>query len=172
MSNIRDREQFMNSLVDWAPLNSCFGNFGIRPSDTDGEVERKDRYLVLEGKPADKTGLTNGFLRRIRSRVWHGDTWAIVIWCDRDPDGVASLRLVRRLRVFRSDGEHNIAPATMSDLQRICGPGEGSWMQWADTRGYLKLLPLESICRQCGAAVEDNPFDRLCNRCADVEAVR
>jgi hypothetical protein len=50
MSNIRNQASFERGAWDWEPLNECFGETHIRPTDLDGFVERKGKFLVLEAK--------------------------------------------------------------------------------------------------------------------------
>ena len=47
---INNLEKFVGSLWDWGTLNGCFGGTMIRPTDVDGLVERRGRFLVLEAK--------------------------------------------------------------------------------------------------------------------------
>ena len=47
---INNLEKFVGSLWDWGTLKGCFGETMIRPTDVDGLVERRGRFLVLEAK--------------------------------------------------------------------------------------------------------------------------
>ncbi len=46
---INNRDAYFASLWDWGFLRGCFGPT-IEPTDLDGFVERKGRFLVLETK--------------------------------------------------------------------------------------------------------------------------
>jgi len=66
--NLRNRDQYRDRAPDWSPLNACFGNSGIRPSDLDGMIERNGYFLFLESKPLDgvmfpKTGQRLALMR-------------------------------------------------------------------------------------------------------------
>jgi hypothetical protein len=47
---INDPERYCAGLWDWAILDGCFGETKIKPTDVDGFVERKGKFLWLETK--------------------------------------------------------------------------------------------------------------------------
>lgn len=65
---IRDIDKFVEGLWDWGILKGCFGNTKIEPTDVDGLVERKDRFLLLEAKKLGQDA-TNGQMMTYKSLV-------------------------------------------------------------------------------------------------------
>lgn len=49
LPNIRNREKFIDSIVDWSPLNNCFQG-KVQVSDVDGIVERNGHVALFEQK--------------------------------------------------------------------------------------------------------------------------
>lgn len=47
--NLRSLDDYHRAWWDWSWLNDCFRG-GIRVADVDGIVERRGRFLLLEGK--------------------------------------------------------------------------------------------------------------------------
>ena len=47
---IRSLEKFNAALWDWGCLDGCFGQSRISPTDIDGIVEHRGRFLLLEAK--------------------------------------------------------------------------------------------------------------------------
>ena len=47
---INDPIRFCAGLWDWAILDGCFGETKIKPTDIDGFVERKGKFLAIETK--------------------------------------------------------------------------------------------------------------------------
>lgn len=47
---IQEPELYLEGIWDWGILKGCFGNTKIKPTDIDGFVERKGRFLFLETK--------------------------------------------------------------------------------------------------------------------------
>jgi hypothetical protein len=47
---VRNPSAFLTGIWDWSILSDCFGGSGIEPTDLDGLVERRGRFLVLETK--------------------------------------------------------------------------------------------------------------------------
>lgn len=48
--SIENPVRFCENLWDWAILDGCFGMSRIRPTDVDGMVEHKGKFLLLETK--------------------------------------------------------------------------------------------------------------------------
>lgn len=76
---IQDREAFFSNLWDWAILDGCFADSGIKPTDIDGFVERKGRFLILETK-APTTDLANGQRWAFEGLVKTGAFTIVIIW--------------------------------------------------------------------------------------------
>jgi hypothetical protein len=47
---IQNAKLYMEGVWDWNILSGCFGNTKIEPTDIDGFVERKRKFLILETK--------------------------------------------------------------------------------------------------------------------------
>jgi hypothetical protein len=47
---IQNAKLYMEGIWDWDILKGCFGDTKIEPTDIDGFVERKGKFLVLETK--------------------------------------------------------------------------------------------------------------------------
>lgn len=48
---IRNLNAYRDGAWDWGFLDECFAPTRVRPSDVDGIVERRGRFLVIEAKP-------------------------------------------------------------------------------------------------------------------------
>lgn len=47
---IENAEAYVAGIWDWGILRGCFGNTKIEPTDIDGFVERKGKFLIIEAK--------------------------------------------------------------------------------------------------------------------------
>ncbi len=47
---INNPDKYLEGVWDWSILKGCFGSTKIEPTDIDGFVERKGRFLVIEAK--------------------------------------------------------------------------------------------------------------------------
>ncbi len=76
---INNLTTFTNNLWDWKILDGCFGNTRIRPTDIDGLVERKGKFLLIEAKSINK-GIDSGqailFDNLIKTKVFT----VIIVW--------------------------------------------------------------------------------------------
>jgi hypothetical protein len=76
---INDPVKFCAGLWDWGCLNGCFGDTKIKPTDVDGFVERKGKFLWLETKsPGVK--IPYGQARTFKALVRTGLFVVFVIW--------------------------------------------------------------------------------------------
>ena len=78
MRNIRNGQAYEESFWDWAFLNECFGDTGIRPTDIDGLIERKGHLLFLETKASGQP-IPIGQQRTFNALCAKGST-VLVIW--------------------------------------------------------------------------------------------
>lgn len=71
---------YMAGIWDWAILDGCFGRTKIKPTDVDGLVERKGKFLMLETK-APGAAIPEG--QRLTHQAWvaQGNS-VIVVWGD------------------------------------------------------------------------------------------
>lgn len=51
---IRNLQIYTQSLWDWGILKGCFGSTHIEPTDVDGLIERRGKFLLLEAKSPGK----------------------------------------------------------------------------------------------------------------------
>ena len=76
---INDPEAYVASLWDWACLDGCFGNLHIKPTDVDGEVERKGNLIEIETK---KPGVPIpwGQEQKIQTKVNEYGWTVLIVW--------------------------------------------------------------------------------------------
>lgn len=80
MPNLRDRDNYRDGAWDWEFLNSCF-NWGIRPTDIDGFVERNGYCLYFEAKRASEA-LKGGQKRALAHLARQPKNTVLVIYGD------------------------------------------------------------------------------------------
>lgn len=90
---IRNANQFMAGIWDWAILDGCFGDTKIKPTDIDGFVERKGNFLILETKQPD-AGVPEGQELTFKALVNKAGAVVIVIFGKQNKP--------ERLRVYSS----------------------------------------------------------------------
>ena len=90
---IRNANQFMAGIWDWAILDGCFGDTKIKPTDIDGFVERKGNFLILETKQPD-AGIPEGQELTYKALVNRAGAVVIVIFGKQNKP--------ERLRVYSS----------------------------------------------------------------------
>lgn len=118
MSNIRDKEAYINSLWDWSFLNDCFGATRIRVSDIDGAVERKGHLLFIETKLPGQE-IPTGQALMFQALRDKGAT-VLVIW------GHANRPEYARC------WPHDAMPATTESIRQFVR----DWFRWAD-QGFV-----------------------------------
>lgn len=119
---IQNPEAFMDGVWDWGILSGCFGNTQISPTDIDGFVERKGKFLILETK-APGVEVKRGQEITFEALVKFAGAVVIVIWGNRDNP--------ERIKVY-SQKEPNgkeYADADVSKLRWLVS----SWFQMADS---------------------------------------
>jgi len=75
---IQNAELYVAGQWDWAILDGCFGKTRIRPTDVDGLVERKGKFLMLETKQLGAT-IPEGQRLTHKAFVAQGNS-VIVVW--------------------------------------------------------------------------------------------
>lgn len=115
---INNPEAFCNGLWDWAILDGCFGG-NIKPTDIEGFVERKGKFLVLETK-ALNVAIPEGQRRTFEALSRVGCFTIFVIWGKRNEP--------ERLAIWSSAGYHGVCQIDLSGFRNYCS----RWYQWAD----------------------------------------
>lgn len=73
----------MKALWDWAILDGCFGTSNIHPTDMDGLVERKGKFLLIETKSPNKA-VPEGQAIMFNHLLKTGVFTIIVVWGETD----------------------------------------------------------------------------------------
>lgn len=76
---IQNQQLYMEGVWDWAILDGCFGKTKIKPTDIDGFVERKGKFLVLETKKPN-TPIKEGQWWTFNALINTGYFTVIIIW--------------------------------------------------------------------------------------------
>ena len=77
--SINNAQLYMEGIWDWAILEGCFGNTKIEPTDIDGFVERKGKFLVLETKKLN-VPVKQGQWWTFNALISTGYFTVIIIW--------------------------------------------------------------------------------------------
>ncbi len=76
---IRNIDTFVHTLWDWACLDGCFGQTRIKPTDVDGLIERRGKFLLIEAKSPGVT-IPTGQSIMFDSLLKTGVFTIIVVW--------------------------------------------------------------------------------------------
>ena len=116
--NIRSRDAVAKAAFDFAPLNGCFGDSGIRPSDIDGMVEHRGQLLFLEHK-SDGRPLPIG-QKMAFNTLCHLGAQVVVFWSTGSDHDIVRI------------SEHPLPPepGTLEDLKLIVS----EWFEWAHSQ--------------------------------------
>lgn len=125
LGNIRNIDNFMNSLWPWDLFNECFTR-GIRFSDIDGIVERNSRFLIVEGKQKGAS-IPKGQRIMLENLVRTGYFFVLILWGEPGEP--------RKYQVF---GPSVNLPKQDCDLDIIKNFIKG-WYKWANS--YNHRLP-------------------------------
>lgn len=106
---IQNADSYMEGIWDWGILNGCFGASRIEPTDIDGFVERKGRFLVLETKGIGKD-IPKGQMIAFESLRNTGLFTIFIIWGDRNAPA--------EMQIFAANGISYTFPANIHELQR------------------------------------------------------
>ena len=113
---------FCKGLWDWAILDGCFGG-RIKPTDIEGFVERRGKFLVLETK-APGTSLPDGQRYTFEALRKTGLFTIMIIW--------GETNVPERIEIWSHAGYHG--PYDV-DLEKLRGYVT-RWYQWADCGGF------------------------------------
>ena len=119
---VNNPEAYLAGVWDWGILRGCFGETKIEPTDVDGLVERKGRFLLIEAK--DSTAdLKQG--QRITLEALHktGVFTIVIVWGPTD--------CPERIELWTRKGRFNYESADLAKLRDIVS----QWFRWADSRG-------------------------------------
>ena len=123
--NIRSLDRYHGAWWDWTPLNECFEG-KIRVMDVDGIVERRGKFLLLEGKRLDEgeqpPPLPAGQQYTHDALCATGLFTVVVFW------GTPPRGPIRFVRVQTKRGAGRVVPASMDDLKALVR----RWYRWAD----------------------------------------
>lgn len=127
-------EEYAKGLWDWTPFNSCFKRYGfsapgIRIGDIDGIVERKGRFLLLEGKRG-KVEIDDAHLLMYQRLLETGLFTIVIFWgIPRNKEGVME---VERIWVLTKQHPNNepMESISIADLWKIIH----EWFVLADTK--------------------------------------
>ena len=117
---IQNWEEYKNSLWDWSVLDGCFGDTRIRPTDIDGCIERKGKFLVLETKGVG-VEVKQGQKMTFDAMIKTGVISIVVIWGE--PGSPKEILLITR-KISRT-----YQNANMDTLRNIVS----RWFSYADS---------------------------------------
>lgn len=80
--SIFDAEKYRTVYHDFDFLKGCFGDTRIMPTDVDGIVERRGRFLLMEFKPDGKAVSTGQLitLKRLKRLARLQEFTVVVVW--------------------------------------------------------------------------------------------
>lgn len=97
LSNIRNKQAFLENTPDWSIFNGIFTNKKIRITDGDGMVERAGNLLILEVKsPGKELPLGQAIMYSNLSKA--GTATVIVLWGEDD--------VYSKMRVYTATGKY------------------------------------------------------------------
>jgi hypothetical protein len=116
---INDPIKYCAGLWDWGILDGCFGDTKIKPTDIDGFVERKGKFLWLETKAPgadipEGQQLTFAALARIKLFT------IFIIWGSKDAP--------QEIQVMGHWGRSKKLPCTLGRLRDFVS----RWFKWVD----------------------------------------
>lgn len=96
LGNIKNKESYLNNIVDWSTFNGIFSNKKIRIGDGDGMVERCGHLLLIEVKsPGKEIPLGQSIMFRNLSQA--GTATCIVLW--------GRNNVYTKMRVYTANGK-------------------------------------------------------------------
>lgn len=116
---INNPEAYARGVWDWGILRGCFGDTRIEPTDVDGLVERKGRFLLIEAKDSG-ADLRQG--QRITYEALHktGLFTILLVWGPTNEPERVELWTRKCRRVYEA--------ANLGILRDIVA----KWFAWAD----------------------------------------
>ena len=124
--NIRDLQDYADTIWTWDFLNDSFGSTGIRVSDADGMVERNSHLLLFETKKPNNE-IPTGQLRMFKQLRLTGLVTVYVIW--------GAKNIPQKLQVFFPYPNYTIGPFSLraaADLKSWVG----SWFFYAENTAW------------------------------------
>jgi hypothetical protein len=133
-TNLRSKETWARSAMDWTPFNSCFPR-GIKIGDADGIVEINWWLLLLEHKLANAArGVDRAHRIQYQRMAMRGDT-AIVFWSD-PPHDFIELAYVYSGREGAAQKPWTLEGIPLSHLLFVCR----EWAERAEEADRPSLL--------------------------------
>ena len=116
---IQNPEAYVAGQWNWGILKGCFGQTKIEPTDIDGFVERKGKFLLLETK-APSVELKDG-QRFTYEALWQTRlVTIIIIW--------GKTNIPEAIEIWT---QHKKMPREPADLKRLRSVVT-AWFKWAD----------------------------------------
>uniref|UniRef100_A0A6H1ZA68 Putative single-stranded DNA-binding protein n=1 Tax=viral metagenome TaxID=1070528 RepID=A0A6H1ZA68_9ZZZZ len=117
---IEDPETYCASLWNWECLNGCFGETSIKPTDIDGFIERKGRFLIIETK-LPRADIPQGQEITFKALLDTGHFTIMIIWGKpNEPE---------KIKVLAGTATKTYDPADIEKLREITK----KWFKWADS---------------------------------------
>ena len=107
---IKNPEAFIAGVWDWGILRGCFGETKIEPTDIDGLVERKGKFLIIEAK-APSANLQVGQEITFEALRQTGLFTIIVVWGETNKSS--------RIEVWTREGKFPIRTSGLKTLRKI-----------------------------------------------------
>lgn len=116
---VNNDEAFLAGVWDWGILRGCFGETKIEPTDIDGLVERKGKFLLIEAKGSN-ADLKRG--QRITFDALHktGLFTILVVWGPKNQP--------ERIELWTRHKKLMYDPANLDRFRSIVA----WWYKWAD----------------------------------------
>jgi hypothetical protein len=115
MSNIKNMDAYIESIVDWSYLNDCFDR-GIQVTDIDGIVEANGHFLMLEAKPATKP-VGYGQRKMFGQFASMEKCFVLILW----GDPLSHYRLM-------GIGDEDRVPCTQREVKTLVA----EWFEWVE----------------------------------------
>ena len=145
---INDPEAYVSSLWDWACLDGCFGNLHIKPTDVDGEVERKGNLIEIETK-LPGVPIPQGQEYKFQTKVNEYGFTVVVVWGFPGNPETIELRTPHITKTYEN--------TSLDTLRDICS----KWYEHANVNRqawvgrYTRLQSLAHLIANDEAAPED-----------------
>lgn len=119
---INNWEKFKAGVWDWGILRGCFGQTRIEPTDIDGLVERRGKFLVIEAKSPD-ADLRVGQRITLEALRRTGLFTILIVWGETNEP--------QQLEMWTSKGVFEPRPINLEELRKVVS----EWFRWADNGG-------------------------------------
>jgi len=120
---IKNPEEYLAGVWDWGILRGCFGETQVAPTDIDGLVERKGRFLLLEAKKPG-VGLKTGQRITFEALLKTGVFTIVIVWGKTDAPEMIEI-WTQRTRIGPRESDLNRLRCVVSD-----------WYEWADREEF------------------------------------